>query len=484
MAGPSEIVPVILCGGSGTRLWPVSRRSYPKQFGPILDGDTLFARTVRRVAAPGYAPPLVLTTSEFRFIAADELEAAGVEPEQAGRIVIEPEMRNTGPAVCLGALMLAARDPRALMLVLPADHLIRDEAAFHRAVAAGAAAARAGQLVTFGVRPTRAETGYGWLELAGPPGAGAGPDPEPHPFLRFVEKPDRARAEAMLEAGRHLWNAGIFLFRAGDILAAFDAHAPEILAACRRALAQGREDLCFFRPGAAAYGASPAISLDYAVMERLGGGTAVPLDCGWNDLGAWDTVWRESPRDAQGTAARGAALSIGCRDSLLVAPEDGPRLVGLGLEGMIAVAMRDAVLVAPMARAQEVRDAVEALKRAGAEEAEEYPRCHRPWGWYEVLARGPGFQVKRIMVRPGGRLSLQSHVHRAEHWVVVAGTARVSIGEDVRAIGPDRSCYVPIGERHRLENPGEAELHLIEVQSGFYLGEDDITRYDDVYARE
>jgi len=468
------IVPVILCGGSGTRLWPVSRRSFPKQFGPILDGETLFRRTLRRVAAPGYADPLVLTTSEFRFIVADELDAVGVTPR---RIVIEPETRNTAPAVCLAALEVAAREAEALMLVLPSDHLIRDDAAFQRAVRAGAAAGQAGQVVTFGVRPTRAETGYGWLELPGPPGEGPGP------FLRFIEKPDRARAEQMLEAGRYLWNAGIFLFRAGDILDAYEAHAPGILAACRRALAEGHEDLRFFRPGEAAYGASPAISVDYAVMERLGGGTTVPLDCGWNDLGAWDTVWRETAEGDDRTATVGGALALGCKGSLLLAAEEGPRLVGLGLEDMIAVAMRDAVLVAPMARAQEVREAVAALKAQGVDEAEEYPRAHRPWGWYEVLAGGPGFQVKRIMVKPGGRLSLQSHRHRAEHWVVVAGRAQVTVGAEVRELGPDQSCYVPVGERHRLENTGPVELHLIEVQSGGYLGEDDITRYDDVYAR-
>lgn len=474
MEGASAIVPVILCGGSGTRLWPLSRRSYPKQFGPLIPGETLFQRTARRVAAPGYAAPLVLTNSEFRFIAADGLAEAGITP---GRIVIEPAMRNTAPAVCLAALMLAEADPEALMLVLPSDHMIRDDAAFRQAVAAGAEAARRGEAVAFGVRPTRAETGYGWLELAGPPGN------RPAPFLRFIEKPDRPRAEEMLAAGRYLWNAGIFLFRARDALAAFEAHAPEILTACRRAVAEGREDLGFFRPGEAAYAESPSISLDYAVMERLASGTAVPLTCGWNDLGSWEAVWRETEQDTAGNALAGA-LAIDCRESLLFAPGDGPRLVGVGLERMIAVAMRDAVLVAPMERAQEVRGAVEALKAEGAEEAETYPRDHRPWGWFEVLARGPRFQVKRIMVRPGGRLSLQSHEHRAEHWVVVAGSARVTVGEEVRELGPDQSCYVPLGERHRLENPGEAELHLIEIQSGSYLGEDDITRYDDVYARK
>lgn len=474
MADTGDIYPVILCGGSGTRLWPVSRRSFPKQFSPLFAGETLFQRTCARIAGAGYAPPLLLTASEFRFIVAEQMSEAGVE---ATRIVVEPAMRNTAPAVCLAALTVTEIDPEAVMLVLPSDHVIDDPPPFHRAVRAGARAARAGHLVTFGIHPSRPETGYGYLELPGPPGEG------PEPFLRFVEKPDRARAEAMLAAGRYLWNSGMFLFRACDILAAFETHAPEVLAACRQALAEGREDLCFFRPGEAAFEASPNISLDYAVMERIGYGMVVPLDCGWNDLGSWKTVWEESPRGDGGTVTMAGALAIDCHDSLLCAAGPDQRMVGLGLDGVIAVAMHDAVLVASMERAQDVRLVVEALKAEGSPAAEEYPRVHRPWGWYETLALGPRFQVKRIMVKPGGRLSLQSHRHRAEHWVVVEGSARVTIGERVTELGPDRSCYVPLGERHRLENPSADELHLIEVQSGSYIGEDDITRYDDVYAR-
>ena len=477
MAGGSKIVPVILCGGSGTRLWPLSRKTFPKQFGPLVAGGSLFQRTLSRVAGPDFAPPLLLTTSDFRFIAAEQLSDLG---QQATRIVIEPEMRNTAPAVCLAALILAERDPDAVMLVLPSDHTIRDEASFHAAVMAGAAAARAGRAVTFGITPTRPETGYGYLELPEAPGAGT----SAVPFLRFVEKPDLAAAEAMVETGRYLWNSGIFLFRASDILAAFETRAPEIARACARALATGREDLCFFRPGEAAYGENPNISLDYAVMERMDGGMVVPVNFGWNDLGSWRSVWQETPRDAAGLAVTGTAQGIDCTDSLLVAGEPGQELIGLGLDGIVAVAMRDAVLVASLDRAQDVRLAVDVLKSRGAAQAEEHPRCHRPWGWYESLAMAPGFQVKRIMVRPGAKLSLQSHRHRAEHWVVVSGKARVTIGETVRDLGVNQSCYVPLGERHRLENPGAAELHLIEVQSGDYLGEDDITRYDDVYARD
>ena len=473
-AGP--IYPVILCGGSGTRLWPLSRKAFPKQFGPLVEGGTLFQRTLDRVAGPGFAPPLLLTSSDFRFLAAEQLSDAGHE---AARIVIEPEMRNTAPAVCLAALTLAGRDPDTLMLVLPSDHLIRDEDAFRAAVLAGAQAARTGQAVTFGITPTRPETGYGYLELPEPPGT----EIKAVPFSRFVEKPDQATAETMLATGRYLWNSGMFLFRANDILAAFETYAPEIPRACTQALAEGRDDLCFFRPGAEGYSRNPDISLDYAVMERIEGGMVVPVDCGWNDLGSWRTLWQESPRDDAGLATHGPAEGIDCADSLLVAADPGQELVGLGLDGIVAVAMRDAVLVAAMDRTQDVRLAVDALKARAAAQAEEHPRCHRPWGWYESLAMSPGFQVKRIMVRPGAKLSLQSHRRRAEHWVVVRGTARVTIGEAVRDLQVNQSCYVPLGERHRLENPTEEDLHLIEVQSGDYLGEDDITRYDDVYAR-
>jgi len=475
LAADSGILPVILCGGSGTRLWPLSRRSYPKQFSPLFEGGSLFRRTLRRIAGQGFRPPLLLTSAEFRFIVAEQLSDEGLE---ATGIIIEPEMRNTAPAVCLAALTAAEADPDAVLLVLPSDHLIQDEAAFHRAVAEGARVAAAGRIVTFGIRPSRPETGYGYLELPEPPGAAA------VPFLRFVEKPDAARAAEMLATGRYLWNSGMFLFRARDMLEAFGAHAPDVRRACAAAMAAGRADLIFFRPEPEAYAAGPSISLDYAVMERLGGGTVVPVDCGWNDLGSWATVWQESPRDDAGLAVSGPARGIDCANTLLRSEDGELELVGIGLDGIVAVAMSDAVLVASMDRAQDVRLAVDALKAEGAGQAEDYPRFHRPWGWYQTLARGPRFQVKRIMVRPGGRLSLQSHRHRAEHWVVVAGLARVTIGERVEDLGPDQSCYVPLGEVHRLENPGAEEVHLIEVQSGGYLGEDDITRYDDVYARE
>ena len=473
MAEAAKIYPVVICGGSGTRLWPLSRKSYPKQFNRLFEGGSLFQRTLGRIKGAGYADPIILTHQDFRFIAAGQLADSGAA---ATRIIVEPEGRNTAPAIALAALEIAAGDPSGLMLVLPSDHVLNDLEAFHRAVAAGAGAARDGALVTFGVTPDRPETGYGYIELEAPHPDG------PRPFLRFIEKPDAARAAEMVASGRFLWNSGMFLFSAAAILEALEAHAPDVLAACAKAREAGRDDLDFFRPGAEEYLASPDISIDYAVMERVAG-VVVPLECGWNDLGNWHTVWAESNPDQDGVVTTGGAIAIDCRDSLLRADDPDLRLVGLGLERIVAVATRDAVLVAHMDRAQEVGRAVEALRAEGAPQATEFPRSHRPWGYCEIIAQGSGFQVKQLVVKPGGKLSLQSHAHRAEHWVVVAGTARVTIGDEVKLLGVDQSAYIPLGAVHRLENPGQVELRLIEVQSGAYLGEDDIVRYEDIYAR-
>jgi mannose-1-phosphate guanylyltransferase / mannose-6-phosphate isomerase len=473
-----SVHPVILCGGSGMRLWPVSRRSYPKQFAELFPGGSLFQRTLGRVDARGsegrgFARPLLLTNHEFRFTVAEQAMTAGAA---AARIVIEPEGRNTAPAVCVAARLIAADDPDALLLVLPSDHLLADTAAFHLAVEEGARAARAGHLVTFGIRPDRPETGYGYLELAGAPAAGA------QPFTRFVEKPDAATAERMIASGRFLWNSGMFVFSARTILDAFAEHAPAVDAACRAAIETARDDLDFLRLGAEGYASSPDISLDYAIMERVRG-MVVPVDAGWNDLGSWRTVWQETPRDADGVAAGDNALAINCRGSLLRSEHPDVQVVGVGLTDIVAVATRDAVLVADMNRVQDVRRAVEALKARGVPQATEFPRCYRPWGWYETLALGSRFRVKQIMVRPGGILSMQSHLHRSEHWVVVAGSARITIDGEARLLTENQSVYIPVGAVHRLENPGKLELQLVEVQSGAYLGEDDITRFTDVYAR-
>ena len=483
MAAP--ITPVILCGGSGTRLWPLSRRSYPKQFGRVLGETSLFQQSVVRLPEPDFAPPLVVTGGDFRFIVTEQLAQIGRAP---GAVLIEPESRNTAPAVLAAALLLERERPEALMLVCPSDHAIADAEAFRETVLAGRQAAEAGQLVTFGIRPTRPEQGYGYLELAeAPGGTGAGGTgeggPRPVPLRRFVEKPDATSAAAMVADGRHLWNSGIFLFSARAIVAAFERHQPEMARVVRTALAGAESDLAFLRLEAASWAAATGISLDYAVMEKADNLIAVPFSDRWSDLGAWDAIAQEMERDATGNALSGPAHAIDCTNSLLRAESDEQVLVGIGLRNIVAVAMRDAVLVADLDAGQRVGEAVALLRAKEAPQATEFPRCHRPWGWYETLSLGHRFQVKRIMVHPGGILSLQSHVHRAEHWVVVEGTARVTVGDTVRLLTENESVYVPLGAVHRLENPGKLDLHLIEVQSGSYLGEDDITRYEDVYAR-
>ena len=470
----TPIHPVILCGGSGTRLWPLSRASYPKQFGALLGAQSLFQATALRLAAPGFAAPVVVTAADFRFIVTEQLVAAGCDP---GTVLLEPEGRNTGPAVLAAALYAARGAPDALLLVCPSDHAIGDAEAFRAAVRAGVPAAAAGRIVTFGVAPDRPETGYGYLELEGPPGAGV------QDLRGFVEKPDAATARAMVADGRHLWNSGIFLMSAATLIAAAEVHAPAMLAAARAALDAARPDLGFLRLDPDAWAAAPALSIDYAIMEHARDLSVVPLAGGWSDLGSWEAIAREMWTDPRGVTTSGPALALDCDDTLLRAESPGQTLVGIGLQGIVAVAMADAVLIADRSQSQRVREAVAVLQARAAPQAADFPRFHRPWGWYETLARGPRFQVKHITVHPGGILSLQSHMHRAEHWVVVEGTARVTIGAEVSLLAENQSIYVPLGARHRLENAGRVDLALIEVQSGAYLAEDDITRYEDIYAR-
>lgn len=475
MADSPRITPLLLCGGSGTRLWPLSRKSHPKQFTKLSGDTSLFQQAVTRLSGPDYGRPVVITNADFRFVVVEQMAGVRVDP---GAILIEPSGRNTAPAVLAGVLELAARDPDGLVLVLPSDHVIPDGAAFARAVAVGAAAAAKGQIVTFGITPDRAETGYGWLDLDGQPTEG-----QATKLRRFVEKPDMAQAEQMLAAGNFLWNAGIFLFSVKTALAAFAKHAPGLLAPVQAALDQAQSDIGFTKLAAGPWGEAEDISIDYAVMERADNLVVVPYGAGWSDLGDWAAVWRETDRDGAGNALSGAVTALGCSGSLLRAENEDQILVGIGLENMIAVAMKDAVLVAPIDRAQEVKAAVAALKAERRTQAESFPMDHRPWGWFETLVLADRFQVKRIVVKPGGTLSLQSHVHRAEHWIVVSGTARVTIGAEVRLVTENQSVFIPLGEKHRMENPGRVPMVLIEVQTGAYLGEDDIVRYEDVYAR-
>ena len=471
------IHPVLICGGSGTRLWPLSRKSYPKQFVMLTGEASLYQASARRLSVEGFASPTIVTTADFRFIVIEQLAALEIAPAD---VLIEPCAKNTAAAICAAALSLEARAPGALMLVTPSDHVIPDATLFRDAVQAAAPAALDGQLVTFGIRPSRPETGYGWLELSAPT-----PDfaPVPQPLQSFVEKPDLATAEALLAGGMHLWNAGIFLFSTTAILAAFAAHAPEVLAATRAAFDAAEKDLSFTRLAGAPWAELPDISIDYAVMERATNLTVVPYAGAWSDLGDWQAVWREAEADATGTVTAGPASALDCHDSLLQATSEAQQLVGIGLTDIIAVAMPDAVLVAHKDRAQEVKHAVAALKAKSVPQAETLPRDYRPWGWYESLVVGPRFQVKRIVVHPGEALSLQSHHHRAEHWIVVEGTAKVTVDKEVKLLAENQSVYIPLGAVHRMENPGKLPLTLIEVQTGSYLGEDDIIRYEDVYAR-
>ena len=473
------IYPVVLCGGSGTRLWPLSRREYPKQFTALVGERSLLQATLDRLTGPRFAAPLLLAHADFRFLVMEQAMSAGIA---APEVLLEPEARNTAPAILAAALHLIAEGHGAVpMLVAPSDHAIDDAAAFRAALDAGAAAAAEGRIVTFAIRPDRAETGYGWLEFDAVPDMAP---PRAVPVQRFVEKPDTARAEEMLAAGRFFWNAGIFMARPDTLVAAFETHAPDMVAPVRAALDAARRDLDFLRLDPAAWAELREDSIDYAIMEKAPGVVGVPVECGWSDLGAWDAVWQQMAPDGRGVATAGPVTEIDCTDTLLRSVgERGPRLVGVGLTGIAAIAMGDAVLVADKRDSAGVKRAVAAMKAAGVAEAEALPRTHRPWGWYEPIARGARFQVKQIMVPPGRKLSLQSHVHRSEHWVVVAGTARVTIDEDVHLVTENQSVYIPLGAVHRLENPGKVDLHLIEVQTGSYLGEDDIVRYEDTYNR-
>jgi mannose-1-phosphate guanylyltransferase/mannose-6-phosphate isomerase len=469
------ITPVILCGGSGTRLWPLSRKSYPKQFSALLGGQSLFQASTKRLSGASFAPPVIVTGDDFRFIVVQQLEEIGITP---GAVVIEPSGRDTAPAILAAALLLAQSDPDAMMLVAPSDHVIPDTALFEQTIATALPAARAGQIVTFGIAPDRPETGYGYLELGETPGA----DLAPVPLRSFVEKPDASRAAAMLAEGRYLWNAGIFLFSVRTILAAYDQGAPDMRAAVQAAVVDARRDLGFTRLAPEPWAKAPAISIDYAVMERAQNLSVVPFTGRWSDLGDWAAVWRET--ESAGLATNGPVTMIDCENTLLRAETEGQALVGIGLKDIVAIAMPDAVLISHKDRTQEVKQAVAALKAKQATQADSFPKDHRPWGWFESLAIGERFQVKRIVVNPGAALSLQSHHHRAEHWIVVQGTAKVTIDGSIRLISENESIYVPLGAVHRMENPGKLPMILIEVQTGSYLGEDDIVRYEDVYARD
>lgn len=471
----AKIYPVILSGGSGTRLWPQSRTSYPKQFLPLISDKSMLQETATRVSDPSlFAPPLMVCNEEHRFLVAEQLREAGVTPSH---IVLEPIARNTAPAVAAAATLLAARDPDALMLVLPSDHLIDDVVMFHAAINSAAAAATDGALVTFGIKPTRAETGYGYISG----GERLGTLEGVFKVESFVEKPDRATAENYLAKGTYYWNSGMFLFTAARFLEECDAFEPEIRKGAEAAVAAAETDLDFLRLDKQAFGAIPSKSIDYAVMERTSHAAVVPADIGWNDVGSWASLWEIGEKDSAGNVVRGDALALETRNSFIAS--DGPLVTVLGVEGLTVVATMDAVLVLPLDRTQDVKSIIDRLKADKRDESSLHPRVYRPWGFYQTVHDGDRFQVKRITVNAGASLSLQRHHHRAEHWVVVNGVAEVTKDDDTFVLHENESVYLPPLSVHRLANPGKVPLNLIEVQSGSYLGEDDIERYEDIYGR-
>ncbi len=473
---PSPTIhPVILSGGSGTRLWPMSRAGYPKQFLSLAGPRSQFQDTVSRLSGDGFAAPLVIANEEHRFIVAEQLRAL---ERNAARIVLEPVGRNTAPAAAVAALMLVEDDPDALMLVLPSDHSIADDAGFRAGVAQAAAAAAGGALATFGITANRPETGYGYIRRGDPlPGVDGA-----FKVAAFVEKPDRETAEGFVASGEYSWNSGMFLFPAALYLSELEARHPEMLEACRAAIAAGAEDLDFFRLGKDALATAEGLSIDYAVMEHTTRAAVVPVDIGWSDVGLWASLWEIGKKDADGNILSGDVVAIDAGDSYLRA-EGAAMVAALGVRDLVVVVTDDVVLVADRNRTDEVRALVDRMKEAGRSEVDQHRTVYRPWGSFTGIDSGARFQVKRIVVKPGAVLSLQKHHHRAEHWIVVAGTAKVTRGEDVITVHEDESTYIPIGEVHRLENPGKIDLHLIEVQSGAYLGEDDIVRLEDLYGR-
>ncbi len=478
------IQPVILSGGSGTRLWPLSREKYPKQLLPLIGKDSLLQATVRRVegiAGVDLAAPMVVCNEEYRFVIAEQLRVMG----KPGTVVLEPKGRNTAPALTIAALAASQNGADPVLLVMPADHVILDKAAFQQVVRQGASLADGGAVVTFGITPDAPETGYGYIQT----GAAFQADGALR-IARFVEKPDLQTAESYLAEGNYLWNSGLFMVRASTWLNALKVCRPDILTACNAAWAAGKSDGEFIRVGTDEFAACPTDSIDYAVMERIArpdadaqlpAGVVIPLSAGWSDVGAWDALWKALPKDGQGNAVQGDVLLQDCTNTLALS--DGRLIACIGVNDLVVIETADAILVSHKDKTQDVKKIVDQLKAAGRSEGQTHRKVFRPWGSYDSVDTGTRFQVKRIIVKPGAALSLQMHYHRAEHWIVVSGTAKVTKGEETLLLSENESTYIPLGTIHRLENPGRVELEMIEVQSGSYLGEDDIVRFEDVYGR-
>jgi mannose-1-phosphate guanylyltransferase / mannose-6-phosphate isomerase len=474
MAKTPSITPVILSGGSGSRLWPLSRKALPKQLLALAGPQTMLQETVNRARAEGFAAPIIISNHEHRFLIAEQLRAVGVAN---ARIILEPAGRNTAPAAAIAALKAMEDNSDELILLMPSDHVIADNKAFASAIAIAAVAARRGALVTFGIRPSAPESGYGYINsgkpLDGVPGA--------FTVERFVEKPDRATAEKYLSAGDYYWNSGLFMFGAKAFLAEMERLEPRMLAACRDALLHAHHDMDFTRLGEAAFMACPAQSIDYAIMEHTAHAAVVPVDMGWNDVGSWNSLWDIAERTNDGNVILGDVVTEKARNSYI--RSEGPLVAAVGIEDLVVVATKDAVLISHKDKSQDVKKIVEQLEEQQRAQHVFHSMVHRPWGSYETIDAGDRFQVKRIIVKPGARLSLQMHHHRAEHWIVVSGAALVTCGEKRFLLQENESTFIPLGSKHRLENPGKVPLHLIEVQSGSYLGEDDIVRFEDTYGR-
>jgi mannose-1-phosphate guanylyltransferase/mannose-6-phosphate isomerase len=486
-----KVHPVILAGGSGTRLWPMSREQFPKQLIGLLGADSLLQSTTRRLDSLDAGHPLaeqliVVANEEHRFTTAEQLRTSG----KASRLILEPTGRDTAPALTVAALSIAAQDEDGIMVVMPADHAVTDVDAFHAAVAAGVQHAYNGHIVTMGIVPTHAETGYGYIRLGAPLDSDGTLDGTlvAHKLDRFVEKPHLELARRYVESQEYCWNSGIFIMRASTWLAAIRHFQPAIHEACEAAYAGGKADGDFFRLQREAFSASPSNSIDYAVMEQLGNdasvatGVVVPLRAGWSDVGSWDAIWQILPKDEASNVARGNVIFEGSTSTF--AHSEGRLIACVGTQDLVIVETADAVLVADKSRVQDVKKIVGRLRAEGGPQAANHRKVHRPWGHYDSVDSGERFQVKRIVVNPGARLSLQMHHHRAEHWIVVRGTALVTRGEERLIVSENESAYIPLGTTHRLENPGKMPLEMIEVQSGSYLGEDDIVRFDDTYGRQ
>ncbi len=486
------IQPVVLSGGSGTRLWPLSREKYPKQLLSLVGADSLLQATVRRVegiAGAEIAAPMIVCNEEYRFVIAEQLRLMG----KPGTIVLEPAGRNTAPALTLAALSASKNDRDPVLLVMPSDHVIADVAAFQGTVRQGAELAAAGTVVTFGITANAPETGYGYIQSGADYAASSISSGDAKLIARFVEKPDLATAQSYLTEGSYLWNSGLFMMRASVWLGAMRVCRPDILRACESAWEQGSVDGEFVRIEKTEFAKCPSDSIDYAVMERLAthGSTApvgalppgvvLPLAAGWSDVGAWDALWQVLPKDGAGNVSQGDVMLQDCQDTLALS--EGRLIACIGVSDLVVVETADAILVAHKDKTQDVKKIVDSLKKQGRTEGSIHRKVFRPWGWYDSIDAGERFQVKRIVVKPGGTLSLQMHHHRAEHWIVVRGTAQVTRGEETLLLSENQSTFIPLGTTHRLVNPGRVPLEMIEVQSGSYLGEDDIVRFEDLYGR-